>query len=318
MQCRIRALLDELYRPSSRAHGFIKGRSVRTNAVPHVGKRLILNVDIQDFFETVTFPRVRGRLMAPPYDIPNAVATAIARLCTVNGSLPIGAPSSPVLANMICSRRTGPARLARDMGCFYTRYADDITISTERNRFPNALVELAAGQRSGAATAGDELQEIIRSNGFEELNPAKTCVLSRSDSQQVCGIVCNERMNVRRNLRCDILRMIHAWRKFGYIAAAQVWDQEHNWRRANSFERSVRGKLAFLIHVRGEDDVVVNSLVEQFNALPGRTFRPISYPFRGGWKDQLHKTVCVIESGDDEPLLNTSKDRDFSLETALC
>jgi hypothetical protein len=45
--------------------------------------------------------------------------------------------------------------------------------------------------------------------------------------------------------------------------------------------------------------MVVHSLVEQFNALPGRTFRAISYPFRGGWKDNLHKTVCVVEAGDD-------------------
>lgn len=299
MQYQLKVLLDELYRPSSRVHGFVKGKSVRTNAMPHVGKRLIFNVDVHDFFGSINFARVRGRLMSPPYGVPNQVATAIARLCTLNDALPIGAPSSPVLANMICSRMDFElTQLARESGCFYTRYADDITVSTHRSRMPAGLVELAAGQRSGTAIAGPELEAIVQSNGFS-LNSSKTRLLSRSDSQQVCGIVCNQRLNPRRKLRRELRAMMHAWRKFGYDSAERTWKQQHNWRGAKSFERSVRGKLEFLIHVRGEDDAVVNSLVEQFNALPGRSFREIRYPFRGGWKDRLQKTVCVVESGDD-------------------
>lgn len=302
MQDRIRQLLDEVYRPSSRVHGFVAGKSVRTNAMQHVGKRLLLNVDISDFFDSITLLRVRGRLMAPPYNVPNAVATAVARLCTLNGALPIGAPSSPVLANMICSRMDAElTSLAREHGCFYTRYADDITFSTQRSRFPAALVDIPVGQRSGSATAGFDLDAVIQGNGFS-LNTSKTRVLSRADSQEVCGVICNVRMNPRRKLRREIRGMIHAWRKWGYVAAAQVWHQQYNWRRAKSFERSLRGKLDFLVHIRGEDDAVVHSLVEQFNALPGRTYRAVSYPFRGGWKDNLHKTVCVIESGDDVAL----------------
>jgi S1-C subfamily serine protease len=192
-------------------------------------------------------------------------------------------------------------KLARNHGCFYTRYADDITFSSHRSRLPAALVELPLGQRSGSATGGAELDAVIQSNGFS-LNPSKTRVLSRADSQEVCGIVCNVRLNPRRDVRREVRGMIHAWRKWGYANAEKVWDQQHNWRRAKSFERSLRGKLQYLAHIRGEDDAVVNSLVQQFNELPGRTFRPINYEFRGGWKDNLHKTVCVVESGDDVAL----------------
>ena len=96
MQRQIAALLSDLYRPSSRAHGFVKGRSIRTNASAHLGKRLILNIDIEDFFPTITFARIRGRLMSAPYSLSNQVATAIARLCTL-GREPInGIPSSVV------------------------------------------------------------------------------------------------------------------------------------------------------------------------------------------------------------------------------
>ncbi len=300
MQTRIKELLEELYLPSSRANGFIKGRGIKRNALAHAGKRLILNVDIQDYFGSVHFGRIRRRLMAAPYGLTNDVATTIAKLCTLDGILPIGSPSSPILANIISSKLDYDLTdLARHNGCFYTRYADDITFSTNRHRFPRDLVEIERGQHSGSAAPGVELASILTSNGFA-LNARKTRLLGRGDSQEVCGIVCNERLNPRSRLRRQIRAMIHAWRKFGLDEAEREWREKYNWRGATSFERSLRGRIEFLIHVRGEDDSVAQRAVERYKDLPNRALPEISYLYRGGWKDNLAKTVCVVEAGDPD------------------
>lgn len=300
MQRQIAALLSDLYRPSSRAHGFVKGRSIRTNASAHLGKRLILNIDIEDFFPTITFARIRGRLMSAPYSLSNQVATAIARLCTLDDVLPIGAPSSPVISNIICSKMDFDlANFARESGCFYTRYADDITFSSNRARLPLVMVKIASDQRSGKAQAGDALDDFIRKNGFS-IKHEKTRLLNKNDSQEICGITCNEKLNTSRRIRRDIRAMTHAWRKFGYNAAEGVWKQKYNWRNARSFERSLRGKIEHLVHIRGEDDAVVKSAVDQFNALPSRKSKSIHYPYRGGWKENLLKTVCVVDARNDD------------------
>ena len=95
IQTKLLGLLEEIYRPSSRVMGFVKGGGIKKNATFHVGKRLILNVDLADYFGTVHFGRVRGRLMSQPYGLTDDVATTIAKLCTLDGVLPTGAHSRP-------------------------------------------------------------------------------------------------------------------------------------------------------------------------------------------------------------------------------
>ena len=302
IQKRISELLEEIYKPSSRANGFIKQRGIRRNASAHAGKRLILNVDIADYFASIHFGRIRGRLMAAPYNLTTDVATTIARLCTLDGNLPIGSPSSPILANIVSSKLDYVLTvLARERGCFYTRYADYITFSTDRRRFPSDLVELPLGQTSGRATAGSSLLEAFHSNGFL-LNEQKTRVLGPNDSQEVCGVICNRGLSPRKPLRRKIRAMLHAWRKFGRGEAEREWKEKFNWRGASSFERSLRGRIEFFIHIRGDDDSTVQKIVDQYNALPDRLLKAITYNYVGGWKDNLKKRVCVVEAGDDDAL----------------
>ncbi|MES2066542.1 MAG: reverse transcriptase domain-containing protein [Pseudomonadota bacterium] len=150
IQRRLLALLEEIYRPSSRVMGFVKERGIRSNAQFHVGKRLIMNIDIANFFGTIHAGRVRRRLMAKPYSLTDDVATTIAKLCTLDDVLPTGAPTSPILANIVTSSLDGVlTEFARQNGCFYTRYADDITFSTNRRVFPKALVRRADDDISG-------------------------------------------------------------------------------------------------------------------------------------------------------------------------
>ncbi len=195
----------------SAAHGFVKGRSIRTFAAPHVGRRVVLKMDLQDFFPSIAAGRVRAFFRAAGY--PEPVADRLAGICThaargsvwsVPGSrfdpvllrhakelyrrphLPQGAPTSPVLAN-ICMYRadcrlTG---LARSVGAEYTRYADDLAFSGDER--------LERGVEAFAARAAAILME----EGFA-LHHRKTRVMRQGVRQYLAGLVTNERVNIVR------------------------------------------------------------------------------------------------------------------------
>jgi len=138
-------ILQLIYRVRRPVHGFAIGRSIVSNASPHVGKSFVLSVDIEDFFPSINFGRVRGMFMAAPYDVPERAATVLAQLCCYDNQLPQGAPTSPVVSNMVCGKLDSELhRLARRNRCVYTRYADDLTFSPwnpDVTRFPRALVD---------------------------------------------------------------------------------------------------------------------------------------------------------------------------------
>src|SRR5690606_21971561 len=130
LQSRIAGLLSKLYEPRKPAKAFIEGRSIVDNAAAHCRKSFVFNVDIKDFFPSITFGRVRGLLISKPYSLSAETATVIAHLSTVSGVLPQGSPCSPVISNMICSSLDRELHsLARKYRATYTRYADDITFS---------------------------------------------------------------------------------------------------------------------------------------------------------------------------------------------
>jgi len=121
--------LKNLYKPRNPVHGFVPDRSVRTNAESHLRRRFILNVDLKNFFPTITEARVQGLLESIGIDAD--VAAIVARICSNNGCLPQGAPSSPVLSNMICFRLDKTLiNFSKEHRLLYTRYADDITLSS--------------------------------------------------------------------------------------------------------------------------------------------------------------------------------------------
>jgi RNA-directed DNA polymerase len=131
IQQRLSRLLYGVYQIRPPVHGYALGRGPSTNAEAHVRQRFVLNVDLEDFFGSINFGRVRGMFMAPPYTRPPEVATLLAQICCHENKLPQGAPTSPIISNMICSRMDGELkRLSKEHGCFYTRYCDDLTFST--------------------------------------------------------------------------------------------------------------------------------------------------------------------------------------------
>lgn len=184
------------------AHGFRPGRSIVTNAEPHVGKVVVVNLDLKDFFPTVTFPRVLGQFRALGYS--GSVATILALLCSepdidtveLDGKtwhvavgerrLPQGAPTSPALTNIMCRRLDRKLMtLATNMGFTYTRYADDLTFS---------------GSDGGSTTVGKLLRRVrylVAYEGFI-VHPDKTRVFRRSRRQEVTGLSVNDKLGVER------------------------------------------------------------------------------------------------------------------------
>ncbi len=216
-----RWLLDEVlsaFPLHDAAHGFRVERSVLTNARPHVGAGLVLKLDLQDFFPSVHFRRVEGLMRHVGYS--QAVARLLARLTTYRprladgraawpGLLPQGAPTSPVIANLICrrldARLTG---LAAKFKATYTRYADDLTFSF-REPHPQRLGRFLWW-----------VNAIAQQEGFLE-NAAKRRFLRQGSRQQVTGLVVNERVSVPRHVRRRFKAIVHNVKRNGLAAEAR-------------------------------------------------------------------------------------------------
>jgi len=142
IQRKLNQILQATYRPKACNHGFVRQKNILTNAREHVRRRFVLNVDLEDFFPFITFRRVRGMFKSPPYNLNPRVATVLAQICCFSDQLPQGAPTSPVVSNMICGKMDDQLRaLARKYKCLYTRYADDMTLSTYQSQLPEALAK---------------------------------------------------------------------------------------------------------------------------------------------------------------------------------
>ncbi len=211
LQRQLLALLVHRLPVSDYAHGFRKGSSVKTAAEPHVGKRVILHLDLKDFFHSVTFARVRGLLVALGYGY--VVATALAVLMTeaprqpveVDGTVyhvPVGhrrcvqgAPTSPGLCNTVALRMDRRlAGMARKLGFAYSRYVDDLVFSGDDPERLNTLRFRAS--------------RIVREEGFE-VNRDKTRIFRSGGCQRVTGVVVNEVMGLSRQERRRLRAMIH-------------------------------------------------------------------------------------------------------------
>src|ERR1700722_18429113 len=173
-QRKLNQVLQAMYSPNSVVQGFVSQRNVVSNASLHTRKRFILNLDLENFFGTITFARVRGMFMAKPYLKNPTVATILARLCCCGSVLAQGSPTSPVVSNMIVSRMDSQLKtLARANKCTYSRYADDLTFSTFQKQFPRSLAFFDEGDEGGCLKVGTPLSELVTSNGFR-INGAKT------------------------------------------------------------------------------------------------------------------------------------------------
>lgn len=290
LQRRLLELLEREYTPKNAVHGFTRGRSVVTNAQLHVRAKWILNVDLEDFFPSITFPRVYGMLKAEPYAITPAVAAVVAQMvCCVEGRLPQGAPTSPIISNMICARLDRQlGQLARSSKVRYTRYADDLSFSTSRTQFPPELARLRDSSDSTSVELGQSLRDVIQDNGFRS-NRDKLRLRHCTRRQEVTGLTVNHFPNVRREYVRNLRAILHACRKHGIDGAQQLFHEKY-WQRRSELQEPpdlrayIRGKLLYLSMVRADSPSFLRKLVSGFGSLDATIVQGIrlELPSRGG------------------------------------
>lgn len=263
-----------VYTPSQHAMGFTEGRSVVLNASKHKGANYVFNIDLKDFFPSIEQPRLWKRLQLQPFNFPVSVASAIAGLCCMkemrempDGTkkdfyvLPQGAPTSPIITNMICDKldhRLGG--LARRFGLNYTRYADDITFSSMHN-----VYQVNSEFRK-------ELARIIGNQGFT-MNEKKTRLQKHGSRQEVTGIIISDKLNVSQKYVRDVRNIIFMWEKYGYaVAYAKFFpkykDEKGHVKKGNpDLANVIEGKLMYLKMVKGKEDSVYKRLYTKFESL---------------------------------------------------
>ena len=275
-QRKLQGLLESIYKPRPSVHGFVSNRSILSNAKHHCRKKFVLNVDLKEFFPSIHLGRIRGLLIAVPYGMDPDVATVIAQLCCRDGILPQGAPTSPIISNMICAKMDSKLQgIARKYKCLYTRYADDLTFSTREPKFPDALafVEFVDGKKK--ARVGPVLRDVIEVNGFR-VNENKIRLQTNQARQMATGLVINDRPNVRRRFVMQIRGMLHVWQLHGPEYAEAVFQstyRNHKYRNPSktetTFQAVLLGKISFLGMVKGKKNKVYLKYLNWFKRLPG-------------------------------------------------
>lgn len=261
LQRRIAPLLGQLYRVRNPVHGFVAGKSVKTNAQSHLRRRFLLNLDLADFFPSISENRVAGVLRSLGAD--RRAAEIVARICCHNDCLPQGAPTSPMLSNLICFRMDRQLMaVARDSRCIYTRYADDITFSSHQPM--NALFE---GPAPPAGPISPDLmvpafRQIFTANGFT-INPSKAHYADRHSRKMVTGLKVNELLNVDRRYVRNLRAALHSVEVLGLEDAQTKFEEKHG--GESGLVAHLAGKVSWLRFIRGQTDPVFRSIASRFN-----------------------------------------------------
>lgn len=262
--------LQKIYtEPPSCVHSFIKKRSIVTNAKKHCKKKIVLNIDLLDFFGYINFGRVRGLFMAKPYQLSTNLSTKLAQLITYNNSLPQGSCTSPIISNMICvCLDKALINFAKTNNLFYSRYADDITFSSQ--------IATAKSMEYHLRT----IQEIIEKNGFV-INTKKTRIQTTHASQRVTGLIVNKKLNIPRKFIREVRSNLHNL----YYNKTQSIEQKEL--------KSIKGQIAYIQQVRIDIPAYLTKLQYQHNIVQDQIARFADYT-------ENIESICKIQ---EMPLL---------------
>ena len=180
--------IDQKRIASNISHGFETGKGIITNARIHKNKKYLLNIDIANFFSSINFGRVQGYFnKSQEFMFSKEVSTIISQLVCYEKKLPQGAPTSPIISNLIFNIvDLRILSLAKKYKLSYTRYADDMSFSTNNRAFQTDYIEFI-----------QELKVLLKNSGFD-INESKTRLEYYSSRQEVTGLTVNKKINARR------------------------------------------------------------------------------------------------------------------------
>lgn len=304
LQRKIVIELSKYFQPRPSAHGFIKKRSIVSNASPHVNKTFVFNIDLENFFGTIHFGRVKNLFSSYPLKLSHQPATVLAQICCNKGCLPQGAPTSPIISNMVCHKLDRQLQgIAKKYKCTYTRYVDDISFSftTTKNKLPSEIVYLNSDDEP---MVGSLLDKIIDENGFK-VNPLKIRIKSRSQKQEVTGLIVNEKTNVKRAFVRQTFSMIHALKKYGPIDAEKHYLEKYRKNKIKArhkkrigtgsgdfFVKVVKGRVNYIKMVKGENDQVYRKLAYRLTEAFGKP--NVKYLMTD--RDKICQSVFILEN----------------------
>lgn len=252
LQNKLKPIIEYFYRPKKSAHGFIKGKSIITNAEMHTKKKFVVNIDLENYFESITFARVYGIFKSKPFNFSHPAATVLAQLCTHNGKLPQGACTSPILANLASTSLDKQlTQLAGRKNISYSRYADDITFSFNQSK----VIDVIEKNDNEIYAISETVENIISKNGFK-INYDKFRVQTRNTRQSVTGLVVNEKVNINRKYIRLTRSMIHRWKddkvKYALLFTTEKkYQTKDNNQAIELFRNHIYGRLSFIKMVRG-------------------------------------------------------------------
>jgi RNA-directed DNA polymerase len=248
--------------PGAYAYGFspklgpgASDRNILGNARRHLGRNHIYNLDLKDFFPSISAKRIHQLFKGPPFLFNEEVSTVLALLTTFRRSLPAGANTSPILSNFVCLELDDElSRLSSANEIEYTRYADDLTFSSDLPFTPSMK---------------KEIRKIIEGQGYI-INNKKERTQSRHRRQVVTGIKVNEKPNLDRRYIRNLRALLHDWELNGLHMAVR----HHfsllglpTYEQLGRFITSTEGKISFVGFVRGRDDVIYLKLHGEFERL---------------------------------------------------
>ena len=255
------------------SHGFRKDCSIITNALNHTNKRHVFNIDLEDFFPSINFGRVRGFFIKNNhFKLDPIVATIIAQIACHKNELPQGSPCSPVISNFIGHvLDVRMASLAKKAKCTYSRYADDITFSTNKKEFPeliSVVKPIADGEEWVPAKI---LRAEVKRAGFT-INKKKTSLQHKSRRQIATGLVINNKVNVKMEYYKRARTMCYSLFETGKFFIHGKYDHSDTESPANSASdigsKIYSGKYNTNIHgeyIKGDnsDAITVDSVVQR-------------------------------------------------------
>jgi len=243
-------------------HGFVinphyLGRrcNIVENAKVHTGKGHLLNIDIKDFFPSISAKRVKELFSSPLFNYDEQITWALTMLTTYKGLLPTGAPTSPVLSNFVCLELDKELKnYAQISNLQYSRYADDLTFSSDDRIHDDMILDIVS---------------IINKNHFK-INQKKLRLVGAHRRQTVTGITVNQKVNVDRKLLKRTRAMLHDLTKNGlYDATSKHFHMTADKDSALNvkFIRQLEGYINFIGQVRGRDDAVYLKLKTSYQSL---------------------------------------------------
>lgn len=283
-------ILLQIYPVKSCVHGFVREKGITSNSSKHINKKFLINIDLENFFPSINFGRVRGIFKSHPFNFNNIISTVLAQICCFNGTLPQGAPTSPIMSNYVCRKLDNRLmRFAKENRLTYSRYADDITFSTNVYPLPKKFGII----KDYKITLSKEITDIIERNDFK-LNNSKIRYATKFNRQEVTGLVVNKFSNINRKYLHNVRAMLNAWEKYGLEkAATEHFTKYNHYKRTPddekiTFEKILVGKIGFIGMVRGRDNSIYQKLVLRIKKL---------YP------DVKLSVILKDENTDDKPII---------------